>query len=240
MLRFEQNHPKSITQCYMTIICILSNWTTTLEGSYLNLQFLFLLVDLCYAFLEHWGWWQDPQWAHLQLFDARLIDIEKKQTKLSHASWEAINLFSAGRMINRFNIQERNSWIHEMTAIVSIVWHEKKLWHHHHQRLRLTHLPSRSPCCCSPCLTLPLRRRDSDLQPLWWSKAAADPAATGSWSFPCYAGAFLKAKPEEAVNRSIREGEVGVLADFSEYCGNLICCMAESVWEIRWHFTEGI
>lgn len=98
----------------------------------------------------------------------------------------------------------------------------------------LCHLPFLFPCRCSPCLTLPLRRRGSDLQPLCWSMVTEDPAATGPRSSPCCAGAFL--------NTETKGGSFQArgLVHFSEYCCNLIHAVAERVWQIRWQLTEGI
>lgn len=79
------------------------------------------------------------------------------------------------------------------------------------------HSPSRSLCCYSLCLTLPLKRWDSDLQPTWWCTAVACPEATGSRSAPCYAEAFLNNE-----TAGVREWASFTARDFGEYCGNLI------------------
>lgn len=191
------------------------DWTTVVWQSHLNLQFLLLLVDLCDSLLEHWGRWQDPQWAHLQLFNAGLTKknnikadkVSRCNLQSSHQSGNAMWIIG----LNAWKKMHLSSYMQELKKLVSRAttasfdMNEPGKWlNHHHQQ---PHLPSRSPCCYSLYPTPPPRRRDSDLQPLWWSTAAVAPAATGSWGSPCYVGAFSESQDRGGTSREVQSGE---------------------------------
>ena len=164
----------------------LYDWATIVQHTHFNLQFLLLLVDLCDSLSEHGGWRHDPQWAHLQHFNAGLTESgKKKKKKVDNDDW--------------FNCMERDASFFPCRSYrgrfhgpppCCLAW-KSPMKDYCITIINSFILPSHSPCCCSLYPTPPLRRQGSCLQSLWWSTADAAPAATGSWGSPCYVGAFL-------------------------------------------------